>query len=66
MDEMRTCMGEINGYYNMMPNIDTETEIANLFRRGIGVEDLPNVDYEATLMMIQNREYGAGIIYIFQ
>ena len=32
MDEMRTCMGVINGYYNKMPDVDTEIEIANLSR----------------------------------
>ena len=52
-------MGVMNGYYNKMPDVDTKTEISNLFRGGIGVEDLPHVNYDETLMMIQNREYGA-------
>ena len=43
-----------------MPDVDTKTEIANLSRGGIEVEDLPRVNNDETLMMIQNREYEAG------
>ena len=44
IDEMRTCMGMINGYYNKIPDVD---------------EELPDVKYDETLMIIQNREYEA-------
>ena len=52
-------MTHINEYYNMMPDVDTELELTNLFRGAIGVESVPNIDYDATVMMICNREYGA-------
>ena len=40
----------------MMPNVDTELELVNLFRGAIGAEELPNVYYDAKLTVIQNRE----------
>ena len=44
IDEMRTYMGMINGYYNKIPDVE---------------EELPDVKYDETLLMVQNREYEA-------
>ena len=59
MEEMGTCLTHINKYYTMMPDVDTELELTNLFRGAIGVEEVPNIDYDATVTMIHNMEYGA-------
>ena len=59
MEEMGSCMTQINGYYNLMPDVATERELNNLFRGAIGVEEVANIDYDATVTRIRNREFAA-------
>ena len=44
MDDLKICLGEINEYYNMMPNVEIAAQMEIAFRGPNAVENYPNID----------------------